>query len=90
MSVTAVVRHRVKDYTSWRAFYDGFAAVQEDGGVEHQSVHQDVADPNEVLITHQFETQAAAEAFLNGSELREAMQSAGVAAPPRVELYHDV
>ena len=41
-------------------------------------------DPDDVLIIHGFGTLTEAETFLNGAELRETMQRAGVAGPPRV------
>jgi hypothetical protein len=89
MAVTAVVQHHVADYEVWRKAYDGFGDVQKAGGVTHQSVYRSNDDPNSVLIMHGFATTAAAEEFLAGAELRDAMQQAGVQGQPRVELYQD-
>jgi hypothetical protein len=46
-------------------------------------------DPSNVLIMHGFGTTADAEKFLAGTELRDAMQQAGVQGQPRVEIYQD-
>ena len=54
-----------------------------------QSVYRSNDDPNSVLIMHGFATTAAAETFLGGAELRDAMQQAGVQGQPRVEIYQD-
>ena len=89
MPVTAVIKHHVEDYDAWRAAYDGFASAQEAGGVTHESVHRASGDPNDVLVIHGFRTLADAETFLGGSELRDAMQRAGVAGPPHIEIYED-
>jgi hypothetical protein len=89
MSVTTITQHRVADYEAWRVVYDGFASVQDAAGVTHKSVHRSVDDPNNVLVVHCFATVEEADAFMNGSEIREAMQKAGVEGPPRIEVYED-
>lgn len=89
MSVTAVIQHRVKDYDTWHKAYDGFADTQKSGGVTRESVHRASDDPSNVLVIHGFGTLAEAETFLNGSELRDTMQQAGVEGRPRVEIYQD-
>jgi quinol monooxygenase YgiN len=89
MGVTAVVQHHVADYEVWRKAYDGFGDVQRAGGVTRQSVYRSIEDPNNVLITHGFASAADAEKFLAGTELRAAMQQAGVQGQPRVEIYQD-
>lgn len=89
MAVTAVIQHRVKDYDAWRKVYDGFADVQNAGGVTHESVHRAKDDPNNVLVIHGFAMVAAAEAFLAGAELRDAIQRAGVEGQPLIEIYED-
>jgi len=38
---------------------------------------------------HGFATAADAEAFLASTELRDAMQQAGVEGKPRIEIYQD-
>ena len=89
MAVTAVIQHHVADYQVWRKAYDGFGDVQKAGGVTRPSVYRSTDDPNNVLIVHGFATSADAEKFLGGTELREAMQRAGVQGRPRVEIYQD-
>jgi quinol monooxygenase YgiN len=89
VAVTAVIQHRVKDYEAWRKVYDGFADVQNAGGVTHESVHRAKDDPNNLLVIHGFANVAEAETFLAGSELRDAMQRAGVEGQPRIEIYED-
>jgi hypothetical protein len=89
MPVTVVIKHRVDDYGAWREAYDGFAPSQQAGGVTRQSVHRANGDPNDVLVIHGFGTLTEAETFLNSAELREAMERAGVAGAPRIEIYED-
>jgi len=89
MAVTAMVQHRVADYDKWRKAYDGFAGVQKAGGVTRQSVYRAKDDPSNLLVMHGFATAADAEAFLASTELRDAMQQAGVEGKPRIEIYQD-
>ncbi|MGH2965751.1 MAG: hypothetical protein ACRDMH_10280 [Solirubrobacterales bacterium] len=37
MAVTAAIQHRVADYDAWRKVYDGFADVQNAGGVSEDA-----------------------------------------------------
>jgi len=90
MAVTAMVQHHVTDYDAWRKAYDKFETTQKTGGVTHQSVYRAKDDPNNLLVTHGFATTADAETFLAGTELREAMQQAGVQGQPRIEIYQDM
>jgi len=80
------VRHRVADYTAWRAIYDAFAPERQSLGVTAQAVYQSVADPNEVTAWHDFASQEAAEAFVSSPQLRDAMHDAGVQGAPDVWL----
>lgn len=76
-------------YDAWRKVYDGFADVQNAGGVTHESVHRAKDDPSNLLVIHGFANLAEAEAFLAGDELRDGMQRAGVEGQPRIEIYED-
>ena len=81
--VMLFIRHRVADYTAWRAVYDSVGPMQKRLGVTAEAVHQSVDDPHELTVTHEFATVQAAQAFAHSTELREAMGSAGVlGAPP--------
>jgi quinol monooxygenase YgiN len=84
-----LVRHRVRDYAAWRKVYDEFAPAQQTGGVTEQSVYQDPADPNDVLVLHRFPDRATADAFMASAELRQAMGRAGVEGEPKIELFEE-
>jgi quinol monooxygenase YgiN len=86
---TIVVQHRVSDYDAWRDVYDGFADVQQAGGVIAESVHRSKDDPNVVLVLHRFGSMDEAQAFADDPKLRDAMQRGGVEGAPRVEFYED-
>jgi len=76
--VRAFGRHHVRDYDAWRKVYDGFADVQKEHGVTAESVFQMLDDPNDVVVIHDFADAATARAFFAMSELKDAMEAAGV------------
>ena len=86
---TALVRQRVADYPTWRRVFDDFAAAHAAGGVVDRAVFRSREDPNELLVLHRFRTLAEAEAFIESTELRDAMHAAGVRGTPRVELFEE-
>jgi hypothetical protein len=81
---TMFVRHKVSDYTAWRKGYDAFAPVQKAHSVQAAAVYQAADNPNDVTVTHDFPTLAAAQAFANSDELKKAMQGAGVVGAPTI------
>jgi len=87
--ILVTVRHQVKEYAAWRKIYGEFAPVQKAAGVIEESVYQDKDNPNDVLVLHRFTDRAKADGFLASSELREAMQRAGVVGQPRIELFEE-
>ena len=56
MTVTLFVRNQVRDYDTFRPFFDASADFTASRGVLSSAVHRDVDDPDRVVITHQFAT----------------------------------
>ena len=89
MSTVAVVRHGVSDFDAWRRMYDGFAPVQAEHGVRAHQVLRSIDDPNDVIVTHTFDSPEAARAFFAMDELKEAMSEGGVDAGSLEISYFD-
>jgi hypothetical protein len=89
MSATLIVRHPVQDYTAWRAVFDGpdVAALHQKYGVSNARVAQAVEDANDVLVSHDFASLSDAEGFAGDPGLKQAMETAGVAGAPRIEIF---
>jgi len=77
-STIALVRHRVADYDAWKAVYDSFAPTQAEHGVRAHQVLRSTDDPNDITVTHTFDTPSEAQAFFARPELKQAMNQAGV------------
>jgi Antibiotic biosynthesis monooxygenase len=78
MRTVMLVRHRVADYDAWKQEYDGYRGAQRDGGVRYHQVLRSGEDPNLVVVTHVFDNDGAAKAFVDDPSLREVMERAGV------------
>ena len=74
----SLVRHRVADFDAWRKEYDGFGPIQAEHGVQGHQVLRSIENPNDVIVTHTFDSREAASAFFAMPELKEAMGKAGV------------
>lgn len=87
--VTTMVRHRVRDFDTWRKAFSDAAPAQQAGGMTGRSVHRAADEPNTVLVVTNFATMADARAFVDRDDVRTAMQRAGVEGQPRIEFYDD-
>jgi len=83
----SLVLHRVDDYDSWRETYDSVSDLQAAGGVIAESVHRMAGDPDNVLVIHEFDSIATAQAFFANPELLAAMRHGGVKGEPRIEFF---
>ena len=79
-STIAVIRHSVSDFDTWKTAYDGFAPIQAEHGVRAHQVLRSTENPNDVIVTHTFDSPEAAREFFTTPELKEAMGEAGVDA----------
>ncbi len=87
----SLVRHRVGDFDAWKKAYDDFAPVQAEHGVLGDQVLRSIENPNDVVVTHAFDSPEAARAFFEMPELKEAMSQAGVNADSlEISYYHEV
>ena len=87
MSTVAVIRHRVEDFGAWKQAYDAFAPVQAEHGVRAHQVLRSTDDPNEVVVTHTFDSSEVARTFFAMAELKDAMTDAGV-EPASLEITY--
>jgi len=88
-STISLVRHRVADFDAWRKVYDDFAPIQAEHGVHAHQVLRSIENPNDVIVTHTFDSHEAAKAFFAMPELKEAMSKAGVSADSVQISYFD-
>ncbi len=75
------IHHKVKDYASWRKGYDEHEKSRLSAGLTNGRVFRGAEDPNDVLILQDVADVAKARAWLSGTDLKSAMEKAGVVGP---------
>jgi quinol monooxygenase YgiN len=88
-STIALVRHRVAEFDAWKKVYDDFAPIQADHGVHAHQILRSIENPNDVIVTHTFDSREAAREFFAMPELKERMSQAGVNADSLEISYFD-
>ena len=73
-----LVRHHAADFDTWKKDYDSTAPLQKQHGVRAYQVLRSDTDPNEVIVTHTFDSSEAAHKFMAAPEINAAMKRAGV------------
>lgn len=76
-----LIIHAVKDYTAWKAVFDGAATLRKNAGEQSYYVLRDEKDANKVVHFSQWSSIAQAKAFFESAELVEIRRQAGVEAP---------
>ena len=79
-----LVRHKVADFTKWKPVYDGHQAMRQKAGLREKNLLRSIDNPNEVILLFEAEDLKRAQAFTESSDLREAMQKAGVIGKPDI------
>ncbi len=69
--------------------HDSFAPIQAEHGVHGHQVLRSNENPNDVIVTHTFDSREVASAFFATPELTEAMSKAGVIADSVQISYHE-
>jgi len=79
---TLFVRHDVKDFKSWKSYYDSFDTERKGMGVTAHGVYQTEGDPNNVTVYHEFKNMDEAKKFAGSARLKEVLQQSGVVGSP--------
>ncbi len=79
-----LVRHNVADFAKWKPVYDAHLAARQKAGLREKNLLRSINNPNEVVLLFEAEDLTKAQAFSESTELREAMQKAGVVGKPDI------
>jgi hypothetical protein len=86
---TMIVKHRVANFESWKKVFDEMVPVRTQHGWTGHRVLRDATDPNVVTIVNRMKTLDGAKSYGVSTELRAAMQRAGVQGPPELSFCED-
>jgi len=79
---TLIIRHKVKDYSKWRPWFDQHAAAQKLAGLTDPRVFRSSDDENEVVILFNADDMKRAKDFVASPDLKQTMAKAGVMDKP--------
>ena len=80
------IRHKVKDYATWRKGYDEHEKSRLTAGITNGSVFRSADDPNDIVIFQDVADVAKARTWLSGEDAKTAMQKAGVIGAPNIRF----
>ena len=83
---TVLIKHPIEDYAKWKTAFDAFIEFRKAGGEQSFHVSRTVNDPNTLVILFEWDNAENAMAFLDSTDLKEAMQEAGVLGPPEITM----
>ncbi len=81
-----LVSHGIADYAKWKAVFDGHQEARKQASCLGHHILRGVDDPNRVTIYCLATDLNRVKAFLESSDLAEAMSESGVQGPPTVTL----
>lgn len=77
-----LVRHKVRDFDTWKKAYDAHKPRRDEAGVAEKKLLRGANDPNEVVVLFEASDSGRARAFTESADLHETMQNAGVVDKP--------
>lgn len=89
MASYLLIRHKVRDFETWKQAFDVHRAKRTEAGLTDKQLLRGASDPNEVVILCEAKDLDKARAFSESADLRETMQKAGVAGKPDLLFLND-
>jgi hypothetical protein len=83
-----IVRHRVKDFAAWKLAFEAHAGARDGAALSNPRLYRSADDPKEVVILFDAADVAKAKQFGTSSELKAAMEKAGVIDAPDVYILN--
>ena len=84
-----IIRHKVSDYGKWRSAFDEAIKMRKDAGELSSRVFRMADDPNNLLLLQEWNSVDNAAKFVQSTELKEAMQQAGVLEQPDIYFLNE-
>ena len=84
-----LIKHKVKDYPSWKKAFDGVIDIRRAGGEKsYQILHTD-NDNNNLVALFEWDSLENAKKYTSSPELKEAMGKAGVVEQPEIYFLEE-
>lgn len=84
-----LVQHQVKDYAVWKKIYDSQAGFRHSSGELANQIFHDASNPSKLTLLFKWDSVERAQKFSQSTELREAMEKAGVEGMPVITFLKE-
>jgi hypothetical protein len=84
-----IASHRVRDFHSWKPYYDGDAPRRKAAGLKEVTVGRKAEDPNQVYMIWETKDPSGIQKMSNDPELKQLMQKAGVISPLEITVLNE-
>ena len=89
MSSFVLIRHKVQDFTTWKAGYDAHHSKRVEAGLTEKYLLRRADNPNEIALFYEEQDVGRAKAFGASADLRAKMQESGVVDKPDVYILKE-
>jgi len=84
-----LIRHKVKDYSTWKAAFDSFIETRRAGGEQSWQILHPDDDPNNLVVLFEWDSLDNARSFMANPELKKAMGEGGVIEQPEAYFLEE-
>ena len=84
-----LIKHKVNDYPVWKAVFDNFADFRKSSGEQTHQILHTADNSNDLTLFFKWDSVENAKTFLSSSELKTAMQKAGVSEEPNIQFLNE-
>jgi quinol monooxygenase YgiN len=88
--VNMIIRQKVKNYDQWKPIFIEHDKVRKSYGEKSSRIFRGIENPNELMILFDWESKQKADDFMNNSNVREIMETAGIMEEPQVFIKSEV
>ncbi|MEE9555019.1 MAG: cyclase [candidate division Zixibacteria bacterium] len=82
------IQHKVRDYKAWKEVFDNFEDTRKSGGEKAYHIMNTEDDPNNLYVMFEWDSRENANSFLQSSELKKTMETAGVVEKPTINFLN--
>ncbi|MBL0055337.1 MAG: hypothetical protein IPP31_03925 [Chitinophagaceae bacterium] len=86
--IRVMIRHKVKDWATWKKEFDSHKQTRLDAGIVDRAVGFEVGNNKLVNIVAVVNDLKKAKAFFASKDLKDKMQAAGVESEPTIDYYN--
>lgn len=84
-----LVRHKVRDFSTWKPIYDGDISTRKEYGLTDKYLTHSDSNPNEVIVVLEAADLDRAKAFAESDKLHKVMEESGVIDKPDIIFLHE-